>query len=83
MYVNGLRSLGYKKGDRIPLCMKMSPKFIYMFLARWPNANPTAKRQPMNLSKQLTGLKLTSMSEEQTIFEATIYGSTGENRTIT
>jgi len=33
--------------------------------------------------KQPAGLQLTSMSGEQTIFEATITGSTGEKRTIT
>jgi hypothetical protein len=37
----------------------------------------------MNLSKQPAGLKLTSMSGEQTFYEATITGSTGEKRTIT
>jgi len=37
----------------------------------------------MNLSKQPAGLKLTSMSGEQTLYEATITGSTGEKRTIT
>jgi len=37
----------------------------------------------MHLSKQPAGLKLTSMSGEQTFYEATVTGSTGENRTIT
>jgi hypothetical protein len=37
----------------------------------------------MNLSKQPAGLKLTSMSGEQTFYEATNAGSTGEQRTIT
>jgi len=37
----------------------------------------------MNLSKQPAGLKLTSMSGEQTFCEATITGSTGVKRTIT
>jgi len=36
----------------------------------------------MYLSKQPAGLKLTSMSGGQTIYEATIAGSTGEKRTI-
>jgi len=37
----------------------------------------------MHLSKQPAGLKLTSMSGEQTFNEATITGSTGGKRTIT
>lgn len=32
-YTNCLLKLGYKKGDEIPVCMKMSPEFIYIFLA--------------------------------------------------
>jgi len=37
----------------------------------------------MNSSKQPAGLKLTSMSGEQTFYEATITGSTGAKRTNT
>lgn len=37
----------------------------------------------LNLSKQPAGLKLTSMSGEQTFNEATITGSTRKDRTIT
>jgi hypothetical protein len=37
----------------------------------------------MNLSKQPAGLKLTSMSGEQTYYEVTNTGSTGDERTIT
>lgn len=32
-YTNCLLKLGYKKGDEIPVCMKMSPEFIYLFLS--------------------------------------------------
>jgi len=45
--------------------------------------NHTAKWSSMYLSKQPAGLKLTSMSGEQTIYEATITGSTRRKRTIT
>ena len=45
--------------------------------------NHTARWSSMNLSKQPAGLKLTSMSGEQTSYEATNTGSTGEKRTIT
>ncbi|MGN0328148.1 MAG: hypothetical protein ACI4D4_04120 [Lachnospira sp.] len=45
--------------------------------------NHTARWLSMNLSKQPAGLKLTSMSGEQTFLEATISGSTGDGRTIT
>ena len=43
----------------------------------------TARWKSMYLSKQPAGMKLTSMSGEQTLTEATITGSTGEKRTIT
>ena len=39
--------------------------------------NHTARWLSMYLSKQPAGLKLTSMSGEQTYYEATITGSTG------
>lgn len=45
--------------------------------------NHTARWSSMYLSKQPVGLKLTSMSGEQTLHEATITGSTGGKRTIT
>lgn len=32
-FADSLYTLGYRKGDEIPVCMKMSPEFIYMFLA--------------------------------------------------
>ena len=35
------------------------------------------------LKQTAGGLKLTSVSGEQTFHEATVYGSTGEKRTIT
>lgn len=32
-YTKCLLKLGYKKGDEIPVCMKMSPEFVYLFLS--------------------------------------------------
>jgi hypothetical protein len=37
----------------------------------------------MNSNKQLAGMKLTSGSGEQTFYEVTVIGSTGEERTYT
>ena len=45
--------------------------------------NYNSTRDTMHLSKQPAGLKLTSMSGEQTIHEATMPGSTRRKRTIT
>lgn len=34
-YSAALRSLGYSKGDEIPVCMSMIPEFVYFF---WQSA---------------------------------------------
>ena len=44
---------------------------ISEFGRRWADANPTAKGTPINSNKQPVGLKLTSMSGEQTFCEVT------------
>ncbi len=44
---------------------------------------PHCEMADQDLSKQPAGLKLTSMTGEQTFFEATVTGSTGEERTAT
>ena len=32
-YAKSLKSMGYKKGDEIPVCVANTPEFIYLFLA--------------------------------------------------
>lgn len=50
---------------------------------RRTDANHTVRWQSKDSDKQPAGLKLTSVSGEQTYYEATIAGSTEGNRTIT